>query len=566
MFHYSLRRLLLSTAIMLPLPALAQDAALLLGNERYEQLNRVNRADDVLGAVDRLQALGFVVSSRANGRVDVVKDLAAEFQAQLDDADRLVVALSGHFVTDGTRTWLLTAEATEPDLFTVDDAALSLDSVLRVLATRPGKAVLVLGAADPDDLDMDDSGLRAGVGDVVVPQGVTLIRTSPSMAANVLNGVLTDPEAVIGLQLLNNPSLSIEGYLPADWVLMPAAADVVVSEVPIEPAGPTDAELNAEAALWDRTTAADTVEAYRNYVARYPRGRFINDAESHIEEILAEPNRSARLAEEALNLNRAARREIQANLTLLNYNTRGVDGIFGSGSRGAILNWQQTNGFPQSSYLTRDQINLLDAQAARRTAEIEAEEARALAQAEARDRSYWGETGGIGDEAGFRAYLARYPEGLFASIAKARLGEIEDRRRNEAEAQDRAAWSIADSVDTVAGYQEYLVVHPSGVFADQARSRIADLAQPRVTDAQIAQARDEEANLRLSGVRAQLLELRLRELGHNPGRLDGVIDQNTRAAIAAYQDTQGIAATGYVDQATAVGLMTGSINITIPSR
>jgi hypothetical protein len=216
--------------------------------------------------------------------------------------------------------------------------------------------------------------------------------------------------------------------------------------------------------------------------------------------------------------------------------------------------------------LTRDQINLLDAQAARRKAEIEAEEARVRAQAEARDRSYWTETGGVGDEAGYRAYLARFPEGLFANIATARLDEIEGRRRTAAEAQDRAAWSIADSIDNVAGYQEYLAAYPSGVFADQARTRIAEMNAPQISNAQIARARAEEGNLRLSGVRAQLLELRLRDMGLNPGRLDGVIDDDTRRAVAAYQNSQGLPATGYVDQATAVGLMTGSISITIPSR
>ena len=564
MFQTSFRSLLMMTVFSLPVSAVAQDAALILGNERYEQLDRVSRADDLLNATDRFEVLGFDVASRANGRVDAVKDLAAAFQAQAEDADRLVVALSGHFVTDGTRTWLLTAEATEPGLFTVDGTALSLDSVLRILATRPGKAVLLMGAADPDDLDMDESGLRAGVGNMDIPQGVTVLRTTPSIAASTLSGLLTEPEATIGLQLAANSSMVSSGYLPPDWVLMPSEITVETPEP--TPTGPSEADLNAEAALWDRTTADDSVQAYRAYVASYPEGRFVDDAEAQIEAILAEPNRSARLSEEALNLNRTARREVQSNLTLLNYNTRGVDGIFGPGSRGAILNWQQSNGFPQSSYLTRDQINLLDAQAARRKAEVEAEEARVRAQAEARDRSYWTETGGVGDEAGYRAYLARFPEGLFANIATARLDEIEGRRRTAAEAQDRAAWSIADSIDNVAGYQEYLVAYPSGVFADQANARIAEMNAPRVSNAQIARARAEESNLRLSGVRAQLLELRLRDLGLNPGRLDGVIDDDTRRAVAAYQESQSLTATGYVDQATAVGLMTGSISITVPGR
>ena len=559
-----MRSLLLTTALMLPLPVFAQDVALVLGMERYEQLDRVNRADDLLNATDRFEALGFDVFSRANGRVLAAKDLAAAFQAGVQDADRLVVALSGHFVTDGARTWLLTSEAADPDLFSVDDAGLSLDSVLQVLGARPGQAVMMLGAADPDDLDMEDSGLSSGIGALDIPQGVTLIRTTPQVAATVLSNELTEPEALIGQRLQANPSLFVDGYLPADWVLMPS--EVIVETPAPTPVGRTTTDLNAEAALWDRTTAADTVVAYRNYVARYPSGRFVDDAEQQIEAILAEPNRAARLIEDALALTRNDRRAVQSQLTLLNYNTRGVDGIFGPGSRGAITNWQQSNGFPQTSYLSREQINLLDAQAARRQAEVEAEEARARAQADALDRSYWGETGGVGDEPGFRAYLARYPDGLFVNIAKARLSEIDDQRRGAAEAADRAAWSIAQSEDIVAGYQEYLAAYPSGVFAPQARARIEELNAPQISDAQVAQSRAEEAGLRLSGVRAQLLELRLRDLGYNPGRLDDVIDGNTRNAIVSYQEAEGLIATGYVDRATAVGLMTGSITITVPGR
>ncbi|MEL6958592.1 MAG: peptidoglycan-binding domain-containing protein [Pseudomonadota bacterium] len=553
-----MRTWLLLTALLTPVSVAAQDAALLLGMERYEQLDRVNRADDVLQARDRLEVLGFDVTARANARVGAANDLAASFQTKAGEADRLVVALLGHFVTDGDRTWLLTPEADTVDLFTVQSASVSVDALMQILAERPGQAVLVLGVADPDDLDLDGSFLRAGVGTLDIPQGVTVMQGPPRNAAALMSGILTEPDAVIGQRLRDHPTMAEAGYLPRDWRLMPP--EIIVDDTD-QIDGPSDADLNAEAELWDETTAADTVAAYRTYIAAFPQGRFVAEAEQQIAAILSEPNRGARLAEEALQLNRTARRDIQADLTLLGYNTRGVDGIFGPGTRGAIVNWQQENGFPQTSYLTRDQISLLNAQAARRQAEIDAEEARQQAAAEQREREFWAETGAQGDEAGYRAYLAQYPDGRFAPIAEARLADIEDQRRAQTEDEDRLAWIDAQADDLSEGaLREYLAAFPEGIFADQARERLQafDTAED---NARAARAEQEEASLRLSGVRAQLLELRLADLGHNPGRIDGVIDGNTRNAIASYQRDQGIPTTGYVDRQTAVGLMTGSINL-----
>jgi peptidoglycan hydrolase-like protein with peptidoglycan-binding domain len=248
---------------------------------------------------------------------------------------------------------------------------------------------------------------------------------------------------------------------------------------------------------------------------------------------------------------------VQGDLTVLGYNTRGVDGIFGPGTRQAVTNWQQSNGYPQTSYLTRGQINRLDAQAERRRAEIAAEEERARAEAARLDREYWSETGALGDEAGYRAYLNRYPEGLFADVALRRLEAIESERAEEAELADRSAWGIAAAEDTRAAYEDYLAAWPDGVFADQARARIDRMRGPDVSDDEIARARAQEERLQLSGVRAQLLELRLRDLGLSPGPLDGVIDDRTRTALRSYQTDQGIAPTGYLDQATLVRLMAG---------
>lgn len=60
--------------------------------------------------------------------------------------------------------------------------------------------------------------------------------------------------------------------------------------------------------------------------------------------------------ETLLKLDRNARREIQRRLTLLGFDTKGVDGSFGPNSRAAIQIWQQERDFPVSGYLDDAQL------------------------------------------------------------------------------------------------------------------------------------------------------------------------------------------------------------------
>jgi hypothetical protein len=70
--------------------------------------------------------------------------------------------------------------------------------------------------------------------------------------------------------------------------------------------------------------------------------------------------RPATLAiENELGLTRTERREIQRRLVLLDYNTRGVDGVFGNGSRTAIREWQRDNDQPSSGFIDLNQLVLL---------------------------------------------------------------------------------------------------------------------------------------------------------------------------------------------------------------
>ncbi|WP_373355450.1 peptidoglycan-binding protein [Pseudoroseicyclus sp. CXY001] len=526
-------------------PLAADDAALLIGIERYEEMTRVSGADTITDAAEDLTDMGFTTLSLPNGRIPSTTQAIAEWVDAVPEAERLFVALTGRFVTDGTRSWLLTAEADDVSLMNVGQQSVSVDSLLQILAERPGHAILFLGAAG-DGSEVDDW-LRDGLGPIEAPQGVTVVTGPPNVVADLVAGPVLEPEADILAPLRRERRLELYGYLPRSFEFMPeergSFAPVVTNN---------DA---AERALWEGARALDTIDAYRNYLSNYPVGPHAEDAEDAIEAILAEPNRQARLSEESMRLNREERQDVQRNLVMLGYNTRGIDGIFGSGTRGAITNWQQENGFAQTSYLTLEQITRIDAQAARRAAELEAEaEARAAAERRA-DNAYWEETGREGDEPGLRAYLERYPDGIHAEQAQDALAEIERVKRNRAAQADRNAWDRVSEADTIIAYDGYLQNYPNGAFVEEARARQAQLRNRNGQEDQLDAAATAEEALNLNPFTRRLVEQRLEAAGLEPGVVDGQFDGDTRRALRRYQRDRQLGVTGYLNEETVVRLL-----------
>ncbi|MBB5721077.1 peptidoglycan hydrolase-like protein with peptidoglycan-binding domain [Loktanella ponticola] len=542
-----MRRVLLSTAIALwGSTILADDQALLLGVERYANLDRVNGAADLADAESGLKAVGFDVKTQINGAgADMSRRLTA-FVGDLGGAERVIVGMSGAFVTDGGRTWLLPVDATDPILFGLV-GAVSLESVMRTMAATPGQSLLVLGA-DRSANDRYGPYMRDGIGTLDIPNGLTVITATADGAAELLQD-LAEPGADVMALVRANSRLSAQGFVPDSLVLVPEDVTPVVAPAVPEP---TENERAAETALWEGAQALDTADAYRNYLRRYPNGIYVEQADALILEITTQPNRAERLAEDALDLSRDARRDIQRDLALLNFDPRGIDGIFGPGSRAAVTNWQQENGFSQTSYLTLEQINQLDAQAARRAAELEAEAERARAEKEQLDRAFWAETGAQGDEPGLRAYLARFPDGSFASQATEQLSVIEEGKRQAAAAEDKTAWDNATEANTEASYRTYLQVFPAGAFVAEAEARIAALNAPApANDAAIAA----EDALGLDGITLRLIEARLSQLGLEPGKVDGGLDEDSRRAIRNFQEDRDLSVTGYIDEQTIVRLL-----------
>ncbi len=530
---------------LMPGWAIARDAALLVVAEDYFELPDVADAPNVLGLIRDLEAADFRVTTMTDASPAQIRTSVEAFRDDASLADRVFILVSGHIVHSTRDSWLLARNAEDVTDISVGAAGLPLGPLFDIAAEHPGQAVVMLA---PAGVDITGPGIAAGPA-VDVPQGVTLLSGPGQRLVRVAREVLLRPGTRPRQALMPPPAgVEVTGFLSDALPFLPAPPTVRTS--PSQP----PRELNMEIAFWNVVVALDTPPAYQAYLDRYPNGQFRNVARAAIDGAALNVEAQAQAAEAALGLDRTDRRDIQRNLSLLGYNPRGIDGIFGAGSRSALKAWQQANGYDATGYLTAQQIRALASAAKTKADQLAAEAAQRKAEEERRDTQYWRDTGRGASEAGLRSYLDRYPDGLFADVAEARLAEIEAAKRAQAEAAERAFWDDVRVRDTAADYQRYIDRFPNGLFAADAKARIKELTVDD-KEAVVAAAQAEEAQVVSNGVLRLLVENRLAAAGQDPGGIDGRFDQKTRRAIRRFQRDQGMTVTGYVTQATMVRLL-----------
>ena len=122
---------------------------------------------------------------------------------------------------------------------------------------------------------------------------------------------------------------------------------------------------------------------------------------------------SAARTELGLGLERAQRVQIQRDLTALGYDPKGVDGLFGNGTRTAIRAWQRNTGQAATGYMTAAQVTALRADAQTRGTEAARGSGAAL------DEDLLGLTRSERIQVQQRlinlGYLAGRPDGIFGS-------------------------------------------------------------------------------------------------------------------------------------------------------
>lgn len=495
---------------------------------------------------DALEEAGFEVVAPEAGGIAPLRDAALDLEARIATGEvaRLVILGTGEMVGDGQDSWLLPDGAGTVSRLRVGAAGLSVNALSAIAGAVEGPAVLLLS---PDTGNAAGAGLVPGLSGYSEVAGVTYATGPRNGIAALLDGPLLERGASFAEVARAAPEgVILAGNLSGEAGLIGPGPGLLPEAQRAEA---------REDGFWQAVETLDTEAAYDAYIAAHPEGRYLREARERRDWLRDTPEREARTAEAALGLTRADRREVQRWLAALGHYEQGIDGIFGRGTRGAIAAWQERAGVVPTGYLDRAGLARMRAAAAARQREIEAEDQRQRMQEERRDRAYWRDTGRGEDEAGLRAYLDRYPEGLFAETARARLDEIEAGRRDEADRVARADWRAVREADTAEAYAAFLRDHPESRFAEEARARLDEIEQGRAGEEALAQAREDERLYAGTEVVRVLIERRLAQIGAEPGPVDGRFTEDTREAIRRYQRHRGLPVTGYVSQATAAALM-----------
>jgi len=530
----------LATALTLSMTAMAggvsaADLALIISNGDYDNLSEERKISRKHGdLVEAFKEQGFEVIEGADlTRLEMLA-LAKRANSINEAVENFVILLSGNIVNDGQQTWVLPVDTAGDTLLEAAFGAPTLDTFLAMAAGNPGHASVFVGISD---VDPDrNSGLKSGLADAAIPQGVLLVSGQAGDVEELLTDDLLGSNRPMSVLLANTPRIDAAGYVSPDNGLNSPAA------TPEASTSGNWVDFVAEQTLWAVADKSNSREDLDEYLRRFPNGIFAQAARARLAAlapVIVAPTPEE--GEASLRLSRTERRKIQENLTLLGFDTRGVDGIFGPGSRAAIAAWQDTQRFDATGYLTDPQITRLREQAdTERTIQ------------EAADRRYWNAVGSSGRKADLQAYLDRYPAGIHADEARELLAVYEAEDLTQ---RDNAAWSAAVAGGTANSYRAYLAEFPEGIYATVAKQRIEVLDPDDTTDVTAAKAAEDRLNLNVAT--RLLIENRLKSAGFNPGSLDGRFDDRTRKAIEKYQKARGLNSTGYVDAATVRALLLG---------
>lgn len=604
--NLSLAALLLSSTA-----ALADGrAALVIGNANYAHAPRALSAErDVEAVADALGAAGYDVTFGLDLNRVEMRAVMDQFAANIADADEIVIYYTGHAVRMSGRTFLAPTDFNPigPVAVAMDGAPLA--ALEAMLAAKPGAAVMFIDGAQLEGFS-PRSYAEPGLAALVAPQGALIVSAAePGRAVSRSRWRMSEFATTVVERFLSEGARAMDvarNVAAPIWATGGVNAALTLAPGQTATTAGSDVAQEIELAFWRSTEASGSRADYEAYLRRYPNGLFADIARNRLGQttatsdpapqttVTASSTNRAAAAENALRLSREGRRKIQSDLTELGYDTNGVDGLFGRGTRGAIRGWQASEDLPSTGYLDGEQLRILaenaeisraerqraaEENSRRSTAELYeqdeddwrssrevhsyagyqrylklhpngryADEARRiLAEADqTAEEDLWAEVRRINNRAAYENYLDRYPRGRYTRDAERRYNDLaayERRQQAEVAAYKQrvlAAWREAERIHTPKGYRAFQDNYPNSEYVEEAQRRRSALADDH--------RKSREKELALTRQEWLSLEQRLSLLGFKVGDINGKPGKTFRRAVKEYRRSRGLPVHDYVDR------------------
>lgn len=290
-------------------PVHARRVALVIGNDAYAKVARLDRAGaDAEAVAKELEAAGFEVSlyrDLTNTRFAVA---VSEFYDKVKKGDDVVVFYAGHGVQTERGAQLLPVDIEGDTEFVVERLSQPVNGLLDSLERlQPRTAIVIIDACRDNPLRAQGRpiGAARGLSGPNVARGQMLMFSAASRerALDSLGKDDRHPNGVFTRELIariRTPGVPFEQVARevqnaveklaasvnhkqrplivndsiGDFALYPASG--AAAAAPVAARAPDAAQLAAarEDRFWDGVLKADTVEAYRGYLERYPQGEY----------------------------------------------------------------------------------------------------------------------------------------------------------------------------------------------------------------------------------------------------------------------------------------------------
>lgn len=363
--------------------------ALTIGNSSYKNVTQLpNPANDAVAVAALLKSAGFdVVESRSDLGIAAMRRALRDFSEMAADADIAVVFYAGHGMeVDGINYLIPVDAALERDL-DVEDEAISLDRVLKVIDQARRLRLVILDACRDNPFartmrrTLASRAIGRGLAKVEPQTSDTLVAFAAKAGSTASDGDGTNsPFTSALLQFIALPGLDVRLAFGRvrDEVLRDTAnkqepfvygslGGSIIALVPDTSRPPDETatkqlnQTSIEIAFWETIKNEKNPLLFEAYLKRYPNGAFADLARINLQQQkTALSNSAIEQPDDKLAISDAGLlREVRERLYALNFDPGPLEGPLNAPAREAIREFERQSALPPTGEATQGLLRIL---------------------------------------------------------------------------------------------------------------------------------------------------------------------------------------------------------------